>query len=37
MQVFSEFYSPAEPMLFSDDLVYEIYQRGRRRTARSRP
>ena len=27
MQVFSEFYSPAEPMLLSDDLVYEIYRR----------
>jgi Alpha/beta hydrolase family len=27
MQEFSEFYSPAEPMLLSDDLVYEIYKR----------
>jgi hypothetical protein len=27
MQVFSEFYSPAEPMLLSDDLVYQIYRR----------
>src|SRR5262245_11227518 len=26
MQEFSEFYSPAQPMLFSDDLVYEIYK-----------
>jgi hypothetical protein len=26
MQQFSEFYSPAEPMLLSDDLVYEIYK-----------
>jgi pimeloyl-ACP methyl ester carboxylesterase len=25
---FSQFYSPAEPMLFSDELVYEIYQRS---------
>ena len=25
MQEFSEFYSPAQPMVFSDDLVYEIY------------
>ncbi|MGH6898335.1 MAG: alpha/beta hydrolase [Geminicoccaceae bacterium] len=27
MQVFSEFYSPAEPMQLSDDLVYQIYKR----------
>ena len=27
MQEFSEFYSPAQPMLLSDDLVYEIYKR----------
>jgi hypothetical protein len=27
MQQFSEFYSPAQPMLLSDDLVYEIYKR----------
>jgi hypothetical protein len=27
MQQFSEFYSPAEPMLLSDDLVYDIYKR----------
>jgi hypothetical protein len=27
MQEFSGFYSPAEPMLLSDDLVYEIYKR----------
>ena len=27
MQVFSEFYSPAEPVLLSDDLVYDIYRR----------
>jgi hypothetical protein len=27
MQVFSEFYAPTEPMLLSDDLVYEIYRR----------
>ena len=26
MQEFSEFYSPAQPMVFSDDLVYEIYK-----------
>jgi hypothetical protein len=27
MLVFSEFYSPAEPMVFSSELLYEIYQR----------
>jgi hypothetical protein len=27
IHVFSEFYSPADPMLLSDDLVYEIYKR----------
>ncbi|HEX2477742.1 MAG TPA: alpha/beta hydrolase [Geminicoccaceae bacterium] len=27
MRVFSEFYSPAEPMVFSSELLYEIYQR----------
>jgi hypothetical protein len=27
MREFSEFYSPTEPMLLSDDLVYEIYKR----------
>jgi hypothetical protein len=26
MQEFSEFYSPAQPMVFSDDLVYELYK-----------
>ena len=26
MQVLSEFYSPAEPTLLSDDLIYEIYR-----------
>ena len=26
MQVLFEFYSPAEPTLLSDDLVYEIYR-----------
>jgi pimeloyl-ACP methyl ester carboxylesterase len=27
MQVFSEFYSPAQPMSLSEDLVYQIYKR----------
>ena len=27
MQVFSEFYSPAQPMPLSEELVYEIYKR----------
>jgi len=28
MRVFSEFYSPAEQFLYSDDLVYQLYRRA---------
>ena len=36
IRVFSKFYSPTDQVLFSDDLVYQLYRRRRRRIAPSR-